>query len=218
MNASSFHVKQKVELLEVLVGWETPNKYTVKDQAGNKIFYVGEESGCCPRQLCAGMRPFTLTVKDPVGNNILVYDRALDCGCCFGLFCPDSLTVSTPNGQKLGSVQEQCSLLYPKFNLKDAAGNTVLKIEGPLCPMSLGCGQVVFRVTNKNGVSVGTISKEWSGVVRELFTDADYFSISFPPDLDPSMKAVCLGALFLIDFEYFESGSNGTQGGRRLFG
>lgn len=217
--ATSFHVKQKVELLESLVGWETPNKYTVKDQTGNKLFYVGEESGCCPRQLCASRRPFTLTTKDSQGNNILVFDRGLNCTCCCGLFCPDSLSVSTPNGQLLGTVKEGCNILYPTFDLKDAFGNTQLKIEGPMCPVAFGrCGPAVFRVMNLSGVSVGTISKEWSGFVRELFTDADYFSMSFPMDLDPAMKAVALGALFLIDFQYFEQGTMGGQGGRRLFG
>ena len=46
-NATSFHVKQKVELVEAILGWETENKYTVKDQNGNKVFYVGEESNLC---------------------------------------------------------------------------------------------------------------------------------------------------------------------------
>lgn len=31
-----------------------------------------------------------------------------------------------------------------------------------------------------------------------MFTDADFFGISFPMDLDVKMKAVCMGACFLI--------------------
>lgn len=219
IGASSFHVKQKVELFEAIVGWETGNKYTVKDQSGNKVFYVGEESGCCPRQFCASSRPFTLTVKDPLGSNALVFDRPIDCSCCFGLCCQDSVTVSSPNGQLLGTVISTFNILYPTYELKNSVGNTVLKIRGPFCPTSFGrCNAVVFKVTNNSDITVGTISKEWGGLVRELFTDADYFSMSFPQDLDPAMKAVCLGALFLIDFQFFEAGSDGKQGGRRLFG
>jgi len=45
---------------------------------------------------------------------------------------------------------------------------------------------------------VGVISKQWSGIAREAFTDADVFGISFPMDLDVKMKAVMLGACFLI--------------------
>lgn len=49
-----------------------------------------------------------------------------------------------------------------------------------------------------NGDEVGKISKQWSGLAREMFTDADFFGINFPMDLDARMKAVMLGACFLI--------------------
>lgn len=55
--------------------------------------------------------------------------------------------------------------------------------------------QVLSR--DKSAV-VGKISKQWSGLIREAFTDSDYFGISFPIDLDVRMKAVMLGACFLI--------------------
>lgn len=45
---------------------------------------------------------------------------------------------------------------------------------------------------------MGKISKQWSGLLREAFTDADYFGITFPMDLDVKMKAVMIGACFLI--------------------
>lgn len=45
---------------------------------------------------------------------------------------------------------------------------------------------------------VGRISKQWTGIVREMFTDTDNFGISFPMDLDVKIKAVMIGACFLI--------------------
>lgn len=48
------------------------------------------------------------------------------------------------------------------------------------------------------GAEVGRISKHWSGLAREFFTNADHFGISFPMDLDVRMKAVMLGACMLI--------------------
>lgn len=81
----------------------------------------------------------------------------------------------------------------------------MLKIEGPFCTFSL-CGDVEFKVLTLDGNQVGKISKQWSGLAREMFTDADHFGISFPMDLDVKMKAVMLGACFLIvsDGEAFE--------------
>lgn len=49
-----------------------------------------------------------------------------------------------------------------------------------------------------NGTRIGKISKQWSGLAREFFTDADYFGMRFPIDLDVYMKATLLGALMLI--------------------
>jgi len=49
-----------------------------------------------------------------------------------------------------------------------------------------------------NTATVGRISKQWSGIVKEAFTDADNFGITFPMDLDVKMKAVMIGACFLI--------------------
>ena len=68
---------------------------------------------------------------------------------------------------------------------------------------------------------VGSISKKWSGVLKEVLTKADRFSIDFPPDigwffyvwffvknallLDIGMKATLLGMTFLIDYLHFEA-------------
>lgn len=56
----------------------------------------------------------------------------------------------------------------------------------------------LFQILTMNGDEVGKISKQWSGLMREMFTDADFFGINFPMDLDVRMKAVMLGACFLI--------------------
>lgn len=49
-----------------------------------------------------------------------------------------------------------------------------------------------------DGEQVGKISKQWSGLARELFTDADFFGINFPMNLDVKVKATLLAAVFLI--------------------
>ena len=37
---------------------------------------------------------------------------------------------------------------------------------------------------------VGKISKQWTGVMKEAFTDADNFGVNFPVDLDVKVKAI----------------------------
>ena len=74
----------------------------------------------------------------------------------------------------------------------------MLRIEGPFCTFSI-CGDVEFDVVSLDGsTKVGKITKQWSGLAREAFTDADYFGVTFPMDLDVHIKAVLLAATFLI--------------------
>ena len=53
-------------------------------------------------------------------------------------------------------------------------------------------------LTADSQTQVGEIRKQWSGLVKEAFTDADNFGVTFPTDLDVSIKGTLLGAVFLI--------------------
>lgn len=54
-------------------------------------------------------------------------------------------------------------------------------------------------MTSLDGASIiGRISKQWTGMEAEMFTDADNFGVRFPMDLDVKIKAVILAACFLI--------------------
>ncbi|ROL51731.1 Phospholipid scramblase 2 [Anabarilius grahami] len=77
-------VHQKVELAEVILGWETNNKYMVKNSMGQQVFYVAEENDCCNRQFCGPLRSFVLHVQDNLGQEVMTLTRPLKCGsCCF---------------------------------------------------------------------------------------------------------------------------------------
>lgn len=54
------------------------------------------------------------------------------------------------------------------------------------------------QILNLRDTKIGKISKHWSGLAREFFTDLDYFGIKFPMELDVNTKAMLLGALMLI--------------------
>lgn len=206
-------VKQKAHLVEAIVGFESANKYTVKAANGNKVFYAMEETDCCTRNCCGPARPFDMKVIDMQQRPVIHMYRPLRCTSCW---CPcflQTLEVCSPPGNLVGYVKQDWSICGPSFRIENAAGDTVLRIKGPTCTFAI-CGDVVFKVMSRDGeVEVGKISKKWnynsmSGMVREMFTDADNFGISFPMDLDVKMKAVMLGACFLIDFMFFEKAGN----------
>lgn len=199
---------QKVELLEAFVGFETNNKYTVMNSVGQKVYYAIEDNDCCTRNCCGPLRPFDMKIMDNFNNEVIHLNRPLACDSCC---CPcwlQIMEVSAPPGTLIGSVEQKWSICHPSYVIKDAIGDVVLTIKGPICTFSL-CGDVEFHVYSKDGeTKVGKITKSWSGFAREAFTDADNFGISFPMDLDVKIKAVLLGACFLIDFMFFEKGNN----------
>ena len=53
-------------------------------------------------------------------------------------------------------------------------------------------------MTEDGDVQVGEIRKAWSGIVKEIYTDADNFGVSFPLDLDVHLKATLMAAVFLM--------------------
>ncbi|KOB76596.1 Phospholipid scramblase 2 [Operophtera brumata] len=102
---------------------------------------------------------------------------------CDSCLCPcwlQTMEVYSPPGTLIGSVEQEWSICKPNYAIKNALGDVVLRIKGPFCTFSM-CGDVKFNV--------GTIKKQWSGIAREAFTDADMFGISFPMDLDVKIKA-----------------------------
>ena len=201
-------IKQKVELLEAFVGFETNNKYTIKNTSGQKCFYAVEDVDCCTRNCCGPSRPFEMKIFDTNQRQVAQFSRPFRCS---NFWCPcflQRLEVCCPPGNVVGYVEQDWSIFAPKFRITNATGDTILKIEGPFCTTQL-CGAVEFKVLSRDGaVEVGRISKEWGGLVREMFTDADKFDISFPMDLDVKMKMVMMGACFLIDFMFFEKKGN----------
>ncbi|GFG29964.1 hypothetical protein Cfor_11749 [Coptotermes formosanus] len=199
-------VHQKVELLEAFTGFETQNKYTIKNSTGQKVYYAVEDSDCLTRNCCGPLRPFDMKILDNFKNEVIHLNRPLACDSCWFPCCLQAM--SSPPGTVIGSIEQKWSILTPHFNIKNAAGDVVLKIEGPICTFSI-CGDVEFKVLSKDGgTQVGKISKQWAGLLREAFTDADYFGITFPMDLDVKMKAVMIGACFLIDVMFFEKRGN----------
>ncbi|XP_072034292.1 phospholipid scramblase 1-like isoform X2 [Amphiura filiformis] len=206
-------VQQQVELLEAFVGFETSNKYVVKNTLGQQVYFAAEDTNCCTRNCCGNKRCFDMKILDNKKKKEVIHlIRDLRCSTCW---CPcfmQKMEVQAPIGTTIGYVCQTWSPCYPKFAIKDAKENVILRIEGPLCTCNC-CGDVEFDVMSEDGsAKVGKISKQWTGLIKEHFTDADNFGINFPMDLDVNVKATLMGACFLIDFMYFERDEKKSKG------
>jgi len=211
-------VKGKVELLEAFTGFESANKYKIYNSLGQEVYYAKEDTDCCTRQVCGPGRPFLMNITDTRGQEVIRLDRPLRCGNgCLPLpCCLQEIEVQSPPGTLIGTVQQEWSFCNPKFVIKNEAGEaifrTVMEVCGGACT-GWCCSDAELPLITMDGQEVGKITKQWSGLGKEMFTDADNFGINFPMDLDVKMKATLLGALFLVDFMYFEKQNQNSGGG-----
>lgn len=212
-------VKQQIELLEAFTGFETGNKYEIYNTMGQKIYYAAEDTCCCGcccgiccnpckcyrkcQKQCCTNRSFDMSVFNNDKEKVMSIHRPLRASTCWCPCCLQKLTVECPPGTEIGKVRQKWSICHPEFNICDESGAAVLSIEGPICTWSC-CGDVKFKVLASDGTQVGEVSKQWSGISKEHFTDADNFGITFPMDLDVKVKGTILGACFLIDYMFFE--------------
>jgi len=207
--------KQKVEVLEMSLGVETPNKYSVRDSSGQEIFTVEERmENNAGEQFHLGLmcwgaaRSFDIGICDQLGNEVIRLYRKMKSLAVSGCCRQGDVEVSTPAAGEhdvVGHVVKVWRWTRSEFEVKDKSGQNVFIIEGPCCSWAC-CGDLDFRVlTLDKGNEVGKITKKWTGIGNEFLTDADTFHLTFPKDLDVAVKATLLGAALLIDFAFFET-------------
>ncbi|XP_061862017.1 phospholipid scramblase 1 [Colius striatus] len=204
-------IHQQIELLEILTGFETNNKYEIKNALGQRVYFAAEDTDCCTRNCCGPSRPFTLRIIDNMNHEVITLQRPLRCSSCCFPCCLQELEVQAPPGTPVGYVVQNWHPCLPKFTIQNEKRMDILKITGP-CVVCSCCEDINFEVKSVDETAtVGRISKQWSGLLKEAVTDADNFGITFPMDLDVKMKAVMIGACFLIDFMFFEHAGDQKQ-------
>jgi len=74
------------------------------------------------------------------------------------------------------------SFWIPHYDILDASGQEIFKIKGPCCVCSGVCCTCDFPFEifagDTDGTPVGRISKQYSGAVKEMFTDVTNFSVT----------------------------------------
>jgi len=207
-------VKQIKEIIEIVTNWEMANKYQITNSVGQQVYFASEESDTCQRQCCGPQRGFTMHINDNMQQEVIRVVREFKCctgnqwcicGCCKG-HCSVEVTVEAPVGEVVGKIRQACSGWKPHMKLETAEGIEYARIRGPCCYGAICCPNSDFKITNmsEEEVEIGKITKKWAGFGAEVLTDAQTFAVEFPMDMDVRQKAVFIGAVFLIDFMYFE--------------
>ena len=189
-------VRQEVEPLEVFTGFETSNRYSVMTPQGDTLLYAYEESGWLGRQFLRTHRPLTLRGVDNERRPVFAASRAF-------FWFLSHLDVRDGDDRPLGSLHRRFSVLRRRFSLEDSGGRLIGEITGS-----------PFRrntfILERQGREMARITKQWSGILKEAFSDADTFRIQLQsPGLDQDAILLILAAAFAIDLDAFESGGRG---------
>lgn len=193
---SSLVVSQQKEWGEILTGFETKNRYTISDMSGRRLYLAAEKAGSTLlRWFLKALRPFTIAVLTEDGQVVLQVMRPFR-------FYFHRAEVVDSQGQSLGVIKRRFSILRRIYSVFNSSGEEVYQLFGPILhPWT-------FQIRNDEG-EYGKITKKWSGLLKEGFTDADNFGMMLPAAWDVKLKSLFLGAVFLIDFVHFENkGSN----------
>ena len=192
---SGLVVSQQKEWGEILTGFETKNRYAISDVSGSRLYLAAEEAGSTLLRLfLKALRPFTIAVLTENGQVILRVIRPFR-------FYFHRADVVDSQGQTIGVIERRFSVLRRIYSVLDSSGEEVFQLFGPILhPWT-------FQIKN-DGIEYGKITKKWSGLLKEGFTDADNFGVMFPAEWDVKLKALFLGAVFLIDFVHFENKGN----------
>lgn len=196
MSSRKLHVQQVLEGFEVMLGFETRNKYRIFDENMTPLAYAAEEKtgawGNIGRAMFKHMRAFNL--------NIYSHDRELMYKAKFPFrWFFKGLTMQDDQGKMIGRLEQRFAFFYKKFDVLDPYGALIAEIKSPLFKFW------TFEFKNR-GKKLGTVQKKWSGALNEIFTDKDNFVVSFAqPDLTYETKAMMLVTCLMVDIVYFEN-------------
>ncbi|VFV20313.1 phospholipid scramblase 1 [Lynx pardinus] len=155
-------VHQQIELLEVITGFETNNKYEIKNSFG-QIYSAAEDTDCCTRNCCGASRPFTMRIIDNMGQEAITLERPLRCDsrCC--PCCLQEIEVHAPPRVPVGYVTQTRHPCLPRFTIQNERREDALKVIGPCVGCSC-CADVDFEIKSLDEeTTVGKISKQWTG-------------------------------------------------------
>lgn len=195
-------IQQTKEWGEILLGFESKNRFELKDEQGVRLGLAAEEAQGLGqwflRNLLGHCRRATIHVYDAQGNQVGRGEKP------FRWFFHRMEVFD--GEQKVGAVQRRWSLLHRVFAIENAAGQEVMELKSPFFhPWTF--------TLRFQGSEAGVIRKQWGGLLKEMFTDADAFGLEVGAHVPVEVRKLLLVATFLVDFTCFEN----NQGRNSLF-
>ncbi|PFH50084.1 hypothetical protein AMATHDRAFT_4329 [Amanita thiersii Skay4041] len=204
MGHKALIIERQIEMLNIFVGFEQCNKYSISNEAGETVGYIAEEPkgflATVARQAFATHRPFRAIIMDAAGSPVLWLRRPFAwINSRMYVQRLQNLHDYTPEGEPvLDTFGEAQQIWHPWRRRYD-----LFLREGPRRVLSLAheaqpepkpqvtFAQIArvdagflawdFRVCDANGEVIASISRAFRGFGREIFTDTGQYTVSYSP-------------------------------------
>ena len=179
-----FIINQKVQFLKIA------NEYQVLDDTGQPIGKVKERvsgSAAILRFIInKNMLPFKLEIVDANEQVQATISRGFT-------FFMSKITVTLPDGSAPFYIKQKFKMLRASFSILDQSNQQIGEINGDWKAWN-------FTITDISGTEIGRVNKQWAGALKELFTTADKYMVSFDrQDMEYRKKVAIVSAAITID-------------------
>ncbi|RKP24204.1 Scramblase [Syncephalis pseudoplumigaleata] len=223
--AAALIVRRQLEPLNLFLGFEQANRYSIEDDQGQPVAYLAEEettfSSAIFRQLLRTHRPFKAVIMDSEGRVMLKLQRPWT-------WINTHINVLDANDNLLGQVMQQWHLWRRRYEL--FIDMICAQRHEQFAQIDAGFLAWRFELMDEEGKVMACIDRRFGGFAREIFTDTGQYALFFHPDylaayegharnqlsmvpLTGDQRAVVLACAIGIDFDYFSRHSHGGMMG-----
>jgi hypothetical protein len=193
--ASQLVVRQRVEIAEFF-GFETRNKYEIYDDHQKLIGFCAEQQkgiiGFLLRQLMGHWRSFEVHFFDENRKQVMYSVHP------FRFFFQE-FHVYDSAGRMIGWADQRFGILTKKFDVFNSRNELIFEMRSGFFSFW------TFPLRDRLGRQRALIKKRWSGVLKEIFSDADNFAVFFEDStLTQDERSLVLAMSVFTDLQYFE--------------
>ena len=170
---------------EKVAAFKLSNAYRVYNGQGNEIGAIQEHKSIFRILLGLflndSMLPFELNILNEDGRRVAQLKRGVT------LFM-SQVRIFDEMGRVVGSFQQKFTLLKPKFKLVDTLGHEIATIKGDWKAWK-------FDITDANGLVIGSVTKSWNGLAKELFTTADKYVVTIDASVTDERQRIAIASV-----------------------
>ncbi|OXA50873.1 uncharacterized protein LOC110853101 isoform X2 [Folsomia candida] len=184
---------------------QATRRFQILNSTGDCIYFAAERSSFLSRILfLRGIFPYDVNVLSMSGEKIM----EIQCRP----FLNNCMTIKDSRGELMGKIRKENNWCNQSYSLRTWDGTEILNILGPdgsNCCLFADCGGDDFEVNLGIGTTpIGKISAEWEYALENLC------GVFVPMKLDELTMSLLLGAVFLIDFNFYQRRRDASCFGR----